>query len=59
METKHGIVKLSYAISDTNGTDLLETIEVKLNGEVIGEIPYDDYDELTRKQLETILETLI
>lgn len=59
METKYGIVELSYAICDTNGTDLLETIEVKLNDEVVGEIPYDDYDDLDTKQLETILETLI
>lgn len=59
METKYGIVELSYAISDTNGTDLTETIQVRLNDEIIGEIPYDDYDDLNTNEIETILEKFI
>lgn len=59
METKYGIVELSYAICDTNGTDLTETIQVRLNDEIIGEIPYDDYDDLNTNEIESIVKTLI
>ena len=62
METKYGIAKLSYAIIDTNGTDLVEGIEVILDGELIGQlfdIEFDCISELSIKEIETILEKFI
>lgn len=62
MNTKYGIAEFNHAIADVNGIDLIEIIEVKLDGELIGELPYnefDDFSDLSTKEIESILEKFI
>ena len=37
-ETKYGSVSLRGAMIDVNGTDLVEGVEIKLEGELVGEV---------------------
>jgi len=62
MNTKYGMAEFCHAICDTNGTDLIEIIEIKLDGELIGEMQYnefDDFSDLSTKEVESILEKFI
>ena len=56
--TKYGEVSLRGAMIDTNGTDLVDGIEVKIDGEFIGEIlneTFNQVEDFTEKEVEEFL----
>ena len=56
-ETKYGEVILRNVMIDINGTDLIEGIEIKLDGNLIGEeFGYKDIEELTIEEVELYVE---
>lgn len=61
-QTKFGEVQLRVAMIDTNGTDLCEGVEVKLDDELIGEVfnvQTDYIDEMSVEEVEEIVESII
>lgn len=58
-ETKYGEVILRNAMIDINGTDLVDGVEVKVDGHLVGEIidSHLDFEEMTIKEVETLVET--
>jgi hypothetical protein len=61
-QTKFGEVQLRVAMIDTNGTDLCEGVEVKLDGELIGEVfdvDTDYIEEMSVEDVEEIVESII
>ena len=61
-ETKYGNVSLRGVMIDTNGTDLVEGVEIKLEGEYIGEVwdrNFTDMEDLSIKVVEELVANTI
>lgn len=58
-ETKYGEVILRNAMIDVDGTNLVDGVEVKVDGHLVGEIldSHLDFEEMTIKEVETLVET--
>jgi hypothetical protein len=59
VETKYGEVELRVVMTDIDGTNLDEGIEVTLNGELLGQVIEIDFDDLTISDVEEIVEYFI
>jgi hypothetical protein len=59
VETKYGEVELRVVMTDIDGTNLDEGIEVTLNGELLGQVIEIDFDDLTIADVEEIVEYFI
>lgn len=60
--TKYGSVSLRGAMIDTNGTDLIEGVEIKLDGELVGEVwnrSFSDVEDLSIKEVENLVANTI
>jgi hypothetical protein len=55
-ETSLGKVKVSFAMIDTNGTDLCEGVDFNLDGKFIGDAVGLSLDEITKDNIEELLE---
>lgn len=60
--TKHGEVTVQGAMIDTNGTDLVDGVEIKLDGELIGELTdttFSYVEDYEVEEIEAIVERFI
>ena len=57
IETKYGEVTLKDVVHDVDGTNLVDAVEVELDGEVLGVLPGASFDDgTTAEDAERILE---
>jgi hypothetical protein len=54
--TSFGKVVVSFAMIDTNGTDLSEGVDFNLNGKFIGDAVGLSLDEINKNNIEELLE---
>jgi hypothetical protein len=60
--TKFGEISLRGAMIDVNGTDLVEGVEIKLEGELVGEVLgrcFSEVEDMSIKQVEKFVENTI
>jgi hypothetical protein len=55
-DTSFGKVKVSFAMIDTNGTDLCEGVDFNLDGKFIGDAVGLTLDEINKDNIEELLE---